>query len=123
MPTSNGLSYWIHSLPRNACPTGDLIFSANSITSACAPAVPLPQKRVTFRASSIIATSSSISRSPGRTPGREVMRAVSTVLSGAGRAATSPGSATTPTPDRPTACWMAVWSTRGICWGLEISSL
>lgn len=37
--------------------------------------------------------------------------------------AMSPGSATTPTPLRPMACWIALWSTRGICCGLEISSL
>ena len=47
MPTSYGLSYWIHSLPRSAWPTGDLTRSAKAITSSCAPAVPLPQNSVT----------------------------------------------------------------------------
>lgn len=93
------------------------------MTSVCAPAVPLPQKSVTRSASSIRATSLSISASAGRTPGREVTRAVSTVFSGAGAAAMSPGSETTLTPDWPIACWMAVCSSRGICFGWEISSL
>lgn len=123
MPTSKGLSYWIHSLPLRACPTGDLTFSANSMTSACAPAVPLPQNRVTLSALSIISTSLSISASPGRTLGREVTRAVSAALSGAGWSAMSPGRVTTLTPERPTAFWMAVWSSLGICCGLEIISL
>ncbi len=122
MPTSYGLSYWMNSLPRSACPTGDLILPANSMTSAWAPAVPLPQNRVTLPASSIISASASISASPGRTVGREVTSALCAAFSGAGSAAMSPGSATTLTPLRPTACWMAVCSSRGICFGLEISS-
>lgn len=95
----------------------------NSITSACAPAVPLPQNRVTRSASSISRTSFSISPSPGRTVGRAVTSACSTDFSGAGSEAMSPGRDTTLTPPRPMACWMALWSTRGICCGLEISSL
>lgn len=123
MPTSNGLSYWIHSLPRRACPTGAFTRSANSITSACAPAVPLPQNSVTRLASSTIRQSFSISPSPGRTVGREVTRACSADRSGAGCPATSPGIVTTLTPPWPTACWMAVCSNLGICCGLEIISL
>ncbi|GAA2814726.1 hypothetical protein GCM10019017_70650 [Streptomyces showdoensis] len=123
MPTSYGLSYWIHSLPRSACPTGDFTRSANCITSPCAPAVPLPQNSVTRSAESIIRTRASISASPGRTVGREVTRAVSRAFSGAGSEAMSPGSETTLTPLWPTACWIAVCSSRGICFGFEISSL
>ncbi|CAM5297381.1 hypothetical protein SCYAM73S_04565 [Streptomyces cyaneofuscatus] len=123
MPTSYGLSYWIHSLPRSACPTGDFTFSANSITSACAPAVPLPQNSVTRLASSTIRQSLSISSSPGRTVGREVTRACSAVFSGAALEAMSPGIVTTLTPPWPMACWIAVWRRRGICSGLEIISL
>ncbi len=123
MPTSYGFAYWIHSLPRRAWPTGALIRSANRITSAWAPAVPLPQKSVTRSASSIIRTRASTSASPGRTVGRVVTSADSTAFSGAGSSAMSPGSETTLTPPRPTACWIAVWSSRGICFGLEMSSL
>ena len=65
----------------------------------------------------------SISASPGRTDGREVTIACSTALSGAGAEAMSPGRVTTLTPLCPTACWIAVWSSRGICFGLEIISL
>lgn len=99
-----GFAYWIHSLPRRACPTGDLIRPANSMTSAWAPAVPLPQNRVTLPAASIICTSRSISASPGRMVGREVTRALCGALSGAGSPAMSPGRDTTLTPLRPTAC-------------------
>ncbi len=123
MPTSYGLSYWIHSLPRSAWPTGDLIFSANSMTSACAPAVPLPQNSVTRLAWSTMRQSLSISSSPGRTVGRSVTRACSMDFSGAALDAMSPGMVTTLTPPRPMACWIAVWRSRGICSGLEIISL
>ncbi len=123
MPTSYGLSYWIHSLPRSAWPTGALSRSANSITSACAPAVPLPQNSVTLPASSIMRTSRSISASPGRTEGREVTSAVSMERSGASSSAMSPGSETTATPLSPMAFCTAVWSTRGIWSRVEIISL
>lgn len=65
----------------------------------------------------------SISSSPGRTVGREVTIACSIDFSGAGCEAMSPGIETTLTPPWPIACWMAVWSSRGICCGLEIISL
>lgn len=84
--------------------------------------VPLPQKRVTFSAWSIISTSLAISLSPGRTLGRSVTSADSMDFSGAGLSAMSPGRVTTLTPPWPMAFWMAVWSSRGICSGLEIIS-
>ena len=72
-------------------------------------------------ASSISRTSLSISASPGQTDGRAVTRAVSWALCGAGSAAMSPGRERTLTPERPTAFWMAVCRTRGICRELEIN--
>src|SRR6266496_1751173 len=50
MPTSNGLSNWIQSLPRRVCPTGACKRPASSITSAWAPRVPAPQNSVTVLA-------------------------------------------------------------------------
>lgn len=93
------------------------------MTSACAPAVPLPQNSVTRLAPSIMAQSFSISSSPGFTEGREVTRACSIDFSKSGWEAMSPGIETTLTPPRPIACWIAVWRSRGICCGLEIISL
>ncbi len=45
MPTSYGLSYSTCSFPRRACTTGALSLPANSTSSLCAPAQPLPHIR------------------------------------------------------------------------------
>jgi glyoxylate carboligase len=49
IPTSNGLSYSMNSLPRSACTIGAFNFPASCINSVWASAHPAPPKMVTFR--------------------------------------------------------------------------
>ena len=67
IPTSNGLSYSMNSLPRSACTIGAFSFSASSINSAWAPSHPAPPKMVTFRESLRMLAVLAISSSEGRT--------------------------------------------------------
>src|ERR1019366_8008060 len=69
MPTSNGLSYWMCSLPRRLCPIGAAILSARAITSSCAAAVPAPAKIVTFLAPLIASASARTDSASGITRG------------------------------------------------------
>ncbi len=110
------------SLPPSAWPTGAASVSASSITSAWAPRTPAPQKSVAVLAALSASASARTCASLGTTspaPAAITLVPVSCVASSAAR---SPGSASTETPPRPSAVWIAIRSTRGICSGVEISS-
>ena len=69
MPTSNGLSYWIHCLPRSECPIGAFTRSAKAMTSSWAPSTPAPAKIATVFALSIAAARRRTSSSAGTSVG------------------------------------------------------
>jgi hypothetical protein len=69
MPTSNGLSYSMNSLPRIACTIGAFSLPARAISSACAPAHPAPPRIVAFDDAFRIFASTAISSSEGHTEG------------------------------------------------------
>ena len=121
MPTSNGLSYWIWSLPRSEWPTGAFRVSARAITSSWAPATPMPAKIATFLAEfracamrSTVSSEGTTALGAGTANGR-----ASTATSESAR---SPGSVTTETPGLVTANWIAELTTAGHCCGVLTSS-
>ena len=71
MPTSSGLSYWIHSLPRRLCPIGAAIFSAKSTSSSCAPSTPAPAKIATRSAPLIASATAWIASGDGSREARK----------------------------------------------------
>ena len=101
IPTSNGLSYWMCSLPRRLCPIGAAIFSARAITSSCAAAVPAPAKIVTFLAPLIACASARTDSASGITRGDLGRVRMSGAACRASRSATSPGRVRTATPGAP----------------------
>ena len=95
MPTSNGLSYSMNSLPRIACTIGACSLPASSINSSCAPAQPAPPRIVIFFApfEQVCETSQLVvGRADRRLRPANCSRGS---CSTASRKATSPGSATT----------------------------
>jgi len=69
IPTSNGLSYWMCSLPRRLWPIGAATLSARAITSSCAAAVPAPAKIVTLLAALMASASARNDSASGITRG------------------------------------------------------
>ena len=97
---------------------GPCTVSASAITSSCAPATPAPQNSVTRRAASTSVGERVDLLGAGRTAGRwRSTGALGRSGSAGSRAAMSPGRTSTDTPPRPTACWIAIRSSRGICSG------
>ena len=122
MPTSYGLSYWIHSLPRSECPTGALTRSASVHHLGRARRGRRPrQNSATERAALIAVGERGAPRSGAgvSTPSGSVTVAVAGRVGG-GLAATSPGSTSTATPGCATACLHGDARRRGICSGREI---
>ena len=114
MPTSNGLSYWMNSLPRRACPTGAPSTSASAIASSWASRHPAPAMIITLSAALRRRASSSTSAGAGITHGA-VTGAPAPVSCTASCPTTSPGSTRTDTPPRPPAVRIAIRASRGIC--------
>src|SRR5579864_2453925 len=101
IPTSNGLSYSMYSLPRSECTMGACSLRASSTTSACESLQPAPQSIVTRDDRFNRSASFTASSFDGRITGADGMLQFGTGLV-SGPSATFPGTTTTATPFRAT---------------------
>src|SRR5579859_3688775 len=106
MPTSNGLSYSMYSLPRSECTIGACNLRASSTTSVCESLQPAPQSKVTRDDWFNRRASFAMSALAGRIIGADGALQLGTGFV-SGPSATLPGITTTATPLRATAVRIA----------------